>query len=100
MLLDWLFSDDVQYVSHYTPPVEYKKTGKALAYIIDILDETYINDHEIKNKYTQDLIVNLDYKADRGIYHFDCKIANEAFKLTTAFPLKTRIHSVFFYQYP
>lgn len=72
---------EMKFTSHYTPLLVYKRMEKALVYHIEITDETHINDHKVKNSYSQDLTIDFKYKEEGGIYHFDCQVVNETFKL-------------------
>lgn len=76
------FLSDVKFVSHYSPPIAYKKQG-VVSYDFAIDEEAHLGSKTTKNNYTQTVSLNLNYTSN-NLYHFDVKTANRRFNLETA----------------
>jgi hypothetical protein len=73
--------DSSQYISHYTPSLVYKKLEPPVVYMLEINEETHLGDYVVANNYTQELKVELLYKASNGDYNFKIQTITKVFDL-------------------
>ena len=72
--------DASQFVSHYSPPVEYKNKEKEINYVFSIDEETHLGKQVTKNSYELAILVELNYESNK-LYYFDIKTSKVKFKL-------------------
>jgi hypothetical protein len=72
--------DSSQFVSHYSPPVEYKNKKEQISYAFTIDEETHLGEQITKNSYELAISVEFNYTSNK-LYYFDVKTSNVKLKL-------------------